>query len=219
MLNMRSAQGADADLTARARIRDAAVRRFGVDGFGVPVRVIAAEAGVSPGLVIHHFGSKEALRAACDEHVLRVIREAETASLVRAAPGELLAQLATVEEYAPVVGYVVQALGAGGHLAAAFVDHMVADAQRYLREAVDAGRIRPSRDPAARARYLVHLGLGALLVYVQRHPPGPGGLAATVRSYADEFALPALELYTEGLLTDRSMLDEYLSGRPDLPEA
>ncbi|HJE59178.1 MAG TPA: TetR/AcrR family transcriptional regulator, partial [Nocardiopsis listeri] len=50
------------DLTARARIRDAALTRFGQEGFGVSVRAIAEEAGVSPGLVIHHFGSKEKLR-------------------------------------------------------------------------------------------------------------------------------------------------------------
>ncbi len=57
------------DLTARARIRDAALRLFaerGVDG--ASIRDIAAEAGVSLGLVRHHFGSKEALRAACDEY-------------------------------------------------------------------------------------------------------------------------------------------------------
>ena len=63
------------DLTARARIRDAAVARFGRDGFRAPVRAIAEDAGVSAALVIHHFGSKDALRAECDEHVLRVIRD------------------------------------------------------------------------------------------------------------------------------------------------
>jgi TetR/AcrR family transcriptional regulator, regulator of cefoperazone and chloramphenicol sensitivity len=214
VLNVRSIRAGEADLTARARIRDAAVRRFGIDGFGVPVRAIAAEAGVSPGLVIHHFGSKDALRDACDEYVLRVIREAETESLVRAAPGEMLAQLATVEEYAPLVGYLVQALVTGGDLAVAFVEHMVSDAERYLQDAVDAGRIRPSRDPAARACYVVHLGLGALLVHARLHPPGPGGPAEMIRSYADWVTLPALELYTEGLLTDSSLLDAYLSSLP-----
>lgn len=57
------------DLTARARIRDAAVRLFGERGIeGASIRDIAAEAGVSSGLVRHHFGSKEALREACDQY-------------------------------------------------------------------------------------------------------------------------------------------------------
>ncbi|TDW15111.1 TetR/AcrR family transcriptional regulator [Kribbella kalugense] len=57
------------DLTARARIRDAAIRLFGERGIeGASIRDIAAEAGVSSGLVRHHFGSKEALRDACDHY-------------------------------------------------------------------------------------------------------------------------------------------------------
>ncbi|RZT28114.1 TetR family transcriptional regulator [Kribbella sp. VKM Ac-2569] len=57
------------DLTARARIRDAAIRLFGERGIeGASIRDIAAEAGVSSGLVRHHFGSKEALREACDRY-------------------------------------------------------------------------------------------------------------------------------------------------------
>src|SRR3954471_19421750 len=104
---MRSVPAADdADLTARARIRDAAIRRFGVDGLGASVRAIAADAGVSPGLVIHHFGSKEGLRAVCDEHVLRVIREAETDAFTQRAPADWLNELAALDEYAPLVGYL-----------------------------------------------------------------------------------------------------------------
>jgi len=59
------------DRTARAVIRDEALRLFADRGpDGVTVRQIAAAAGVSPGLVLHHFGSKEGLRRAVDEHVL-----------------------------------------------------------------------------------------------------------------------------------------------------
>ena len=76
---MRSVYGTDerprADLTARARIRDAALERFAEDGFdGATIRGIAAAAGVSPGLVQHHFGSKEGLRQACDDAVLELVR-------------------------------------------------------------------------------------------------------------------------------------------------
>ena len=209
---MRSAP--EDDLTTRARIRDSAIRRFGVDGFGVPVRTIAQDAGVSPALVIHHFGTKDALRAVCDEHVLRQIADAESDSVVRGSPGDMLAQLATVELYAPATGYIVQALLAGGELSRSFLERLVRDTQRYVQEAVDAGRIRPSRDPAARARYLVYLGIGALLVHLRLHPPADGDLGPALRSYADAVALPALELYTDGLLTDRSMLDAYLDSAP-----
>jgi AcrR family transcriptional regulator len=56
------------DLTARARIRDAAMTLFAERGIGATtVRDIAQAAGVSSGLLRHHFGSKEGLRDACDE--------------------------------------------------------------------------------------------------------------------------------------------------------
>ena len=49
----------------RNRIADAASRRFGREGFErTTVRAIAADACVDPALVLHYFGSKEALFAA-----------------------------------------------------------------------------------------------------------------------------------------------------------
>jgi TetR/AcrR family transcriptional regulator, regulator of cefoperazone and chloramphenicol sensitivity len=210
---MRSVPVDAEDFTARARIRDAAVRRFGAEGFGASVRAIALDAGVSPGLVIHHFGSKDALRAACDEHVLRLIREAETDAFSAGAPVQLMRELAELDDYAPLVGYLVKAFQAGGDLAGTLLARMTADAQEYLAAAVAAGTMRPSRDPAARAAYLVDLGMGALLSFVRRHPPADGDYRPTLRAYAEANSLPALELYTEGLFTDSTMLDAYLQLR------
>jgi AcrR family transcriptional regulator len=211
MLYMRSVE----DLTGRARIRDAAIRRFGADGFGASVRAVATDAGVSAALVIHHFGSKEGLRAACDEHVLRVIRDAETDAFTQSSPADWLAELAAIDDYAPLVGYLVQTLLSGGDLAATLLERMAKDAEAYLAEAVAAGRVKPSRDPAARASFLVDVGVGAVLAFVRRHPPVGGDYVATLRSYAEANALPALELYTEGLLTDSTLLDTYLQYRSD----
>ena len=202
------------DLSTRARIRDAAVRRFALDGFDVPVRLLAADAGVSAALVIHHFGSKDALRADCDAYVLRALRELQARSVVGASPADVLAELAAVEEHAPLAGYVVQAVLGGGDLAVAFLDEMAADAEVALEQGVAAGTIRPSRDPGARARFLVAVGMGALLVHLRWHPVEDGDLGAALRRYADVAALPGLELYTEGLLADRGALDAYLAGRP-----
>src|SRR5699024_5323512 len=61
------------DLTARARIRDAALEQFADKGIeGAKMRGIASAAGVSLGLVQHHFGTKAGLRLACDELVIEV---------------------------------------------------------------------------------------------------------------------------------------------------
>lgn len=63
------------DLNTRARIRDAAMAEFGEKGFkGATMKSIAHAAGVSVGLVQHHFGTKDGLRAACDERVVDVVR-------------------------------------------------------------------------------------------------------------------------------------------------
>ena len=64
------------DRTAKARIRDAAIECFARDGIdGTTARKVATSAEVSPGLVIHHFGSMEGLRSACDRYVAATIRD------------------------------------------------------------------------------------------------------------------------------------------------
>jgi AcrR family transcriptional regulator len=109
MLNMRSAKAGEAgggevgpsDLTARARIRDAAINRFAVEGFGASVRSIASDAGVSAGLVMHHFGSKDKLRAECDAHLLATIGRLKRENVAEAAAGHsLFHKFAAVEENA-----------------------------------------------------------------------------------------------------------------------
>ncbi|PUB27970.1 TetR family transcriptional regulator [Promicromonospora sp. AC04] len=235
MLNMRSAEDAQeqaeatppsgdgvraaTDLTARARIRDAAVRRFAVEGFGASVRTIAADAGVSAGLVMHHFGSKDKLRAECDADVLATIRRLKRENVAVAAAGQSFFQrFAAAEENAALVGYILRSMQDGSPLAREFIDHMVTDSVSYTREGVAAGVIVPSRDEAARARYLTLSSLGALLLEVTLSPPSdPADLAAIVRSYLTNSYLPMLELFTEGFLTSRRMLDEYLLYVPDPP--
>ena len=216
---MRSARrAAPEDLTARARILHAAVARFGADGLGVGLRAIAADAGVSAGNVLHHFGSKDGLRAACDAHVLAVVRAAKSTALGPAGPDALLIQLAGLEEYAAVVGYVLRSLQDGGPLARAFVDAFAADAADYLAAGVAGGTLRPSRDEAARASYLTLQGIGTLLAALVLDPPDDYvRLGPWLHRYMARIGLPAMELFTEGMFTDRRMLDAYLMQVPDPP--
>ena len=64
-------RSSDSDLTARARIRYAALELYSEHGEDrVSMRRVAAEVGVTIGLIQHHFGTKEGLRQAVDELVV-----------------------------------------------------------------------------------------------------------------------------------------------------
>lgn len=199
--------------TAKARIRDAAILRFAQDGLEASVRSIAADAGVSAGLILHHFGSRAGLRQACDDHVQAAIRDSKSEVMGPVgAPAALLAQLAQLEGYAALVGYVLRCLQAGGELTTRLVDGMVADAVEYLDQGVEAGTISPSRDEVARARLLTDFALGSLLLNLPagREPIDLDELPGWFAAYSERILLPTLELFTEPLLTDSSLLDAYL---------
>ncbi|GAB1816462.1 TetR family transcriptional regulator [Mycobacterium sp. MUNTM1] len=199
-----------ADLTAAARIRDAAIEQFGEHGFGVGLRAIAEAAGVSAALVIHHFGSKDGLRKACEDYIAETIRGSKSEALQSNDPATWFAQMAEIEEYAPLMAYLVRSMQAGGELANMLWRRMIDNAEEYMEEGVRAGTIKPSRDPKARARYLAITGGGGFLLYIQMHET-PTDLRAVLRDYSREMVLPALEVYTEGLLTDRTMYDAFLA--------
>lgn len=147
------------DLTARARIRDAALRLFGERGVeGTTVRDIAAAAGVSGGLVRHHFGSKEGLRNACDAYALdRLMRLKEQAVLEgqMGTPGFLAgAQPALLALYR----YLARAMLDGSPAAAAMFDEMVSLGEQWLAEH-HPGQVDDAR---AYSALLVAMELGAL---------------------------------------------------------
>jgi AcrR family transcriptional regulator len=203
---MRSAD----DLTAAARIRDAAIERFGEHGFGVGLRSIAEAAGVSAALVIHHFGSKDGLRKACDDYVAEEIRSDKSEAMRAKEPGTWFAQLAEIESYAPMMAYLVRSMQSGGDLAKMLWGRMIDDAESYLEEGVRAGTLKPSRDPRSRARYLAITGGGGFLMYLQMHDT-PTDLRAVLRDYTRDMLLPSLEVYTEGLMADSTMYDAFLA--------
>jgi AcrR family transcriptional regulator len=199
-----------ADLTAAARIRDAAIEQFGQHGFGVGLRTIAEAAGVSAALVIHHFGSKEGLRKACDDFVVEEIRTSKSETIQSSDPATWFAALAEIESYAPMVSYLVRSMQSGGELAKMLWQSMIDSAYEYMEEGVRAGTVRPSRDPYARARFLTLTGGGALLLYLQMHD-NPTDLKAVLRDYSRDMVLPSLEVYTEGVMADHTMFDAFLA--------
>ncbi|MGY4649243.1 TetR family transcriptional regulator [Mycobacterium sp. URHB0021] len=206
---MRSASD---DRTGIARIRDAAIDQWGRHGFGVGLRKIAEAAGVSAALVIHHFGSKEGLRKACDDYVAEEIRTGKSASLQSKDPADWFAQMAEIESYAPMMAYLVRSMQSGSELAKMLWRRMIDDAEIYIEEGVQAGLIKPTRDPRARAKFLGINNGGGFLLYLQMHD-NPTDLRAVLHDYGEEMVLPALEIYSNGLLTDSTMYDAFLEQR------
>jgi AcrR family transcriptional regulator len=211
MLTMRSASTSrETDLTTRARIRDAAIGYFAEHGFtSTTVRAIAGKAGVSPALVIHHFGSKGNLREFCDGYVTDRIDELARQGAENLTPGDMLDQLAQAPEVAHLSSYVIRALSEGGDFADRLWVRIVDDTEAYLRAAVAAGIVRPTADERTRAEMLAAFKLGSQLLaryLLPRSHTGPPVLAI-----AERFTLPALELFTHGMYTTPDYLDAYLA--------
>lgn len=200
------------DRTTIARIRDAAIEQWGQHGFHVGLRAIAQAAGVSAALVIHHFGSKDGLRKACDDYIAEEVRSGKSASLQANDPATWFAQMAEIESYAPLMAYLVRSMQSGSDLAKMLWRRMIANAEQYIEEGVRNRVLKPSRDPAARARFVTMANAGSFLLYLQLHED-PTDLRAVLRDYSEEMMLPALELYTEGLMADSTMYDAFLARR------
>jgi AcrR family transcriptional regulator len=192
------------DRTTKARIRDAAIECIAEYGpAGTTTRRVAATAGVSPGLIIHHFGSMDGLCTACDEHVASEIRRIKR-SAVTAGIGLDLVRLLEEHDPRPLTAYLAAVLVDDSPAVAELIDDLVADAEGYLREGVEAGTILPADDEHGRAAVLVLWGAGALLLH--RHLErllGTDLLSPGV--FADGsvvgYMRPVYEIYSNGLVT------------------
>ena len=162
------------DRTARAVIRDEALRLFAEYGQdAVTVRQIAAAAGVSPGLVIHHFGSKDGLREAVDAHVLAMfgtmLGELTTPDLYDPGAAGSLAE--AVVRYlppgSPVPGYLRRLLLSGGDSGRELFRRLYQGSRAALDAMSEAGLAARGADPAVRAAILMSNDLAVLLLREQ----------------------------------------------------
>jgi AcrR family transcriptional regulator len=157
------------DLTARARIREAALAQFAEHGFErTTIRGIAAAAGVSPGLVRHHFGSKQALREAVDAHVLAEIRRLSDEIMADGQRGDLTDSAASRQRaIRPFQGYLLRALTAGSASIATIFDLMVEATEQWYALADKDRTDTPYADRRTRAAVLTAMALGVPLMHAQ----------------------------------------------------
>lgn len=160
------------DLTTKARIRDAALRLFPTEGFGATtIRSIARDAGVSPALVVHHFGSKEGLRQACDEHVVQVFGEAKAQGMQEENLYSRSFVASTLQMAGPTLRYLSWALSRGHPAAGDLFDDMVSEGIAMTRIAIDRGLIKDSPHLDRRVAVQMAMQLGAMVLssHLERH--------------------------------------------------
>jgi AcrR family transcriptional regulator len=208
LFNILNVSSAPDDRTARAVIRDEALRLFAARGpDAVTVRQIAAAAGVSPGLVVHHFGSKEGLREAVDAHVLAMFT-AMLGELTGEAAGELYepgsagslaeAVVRHLPPGSPVPAYLRRLLLDGGAAGRDLFRRLYQASTAALDSLAAAGMAARGQDPAVRAAILLSNDLAVLLLrehladVTGTDPLSPGGMA--------RWGSEMLAIYAAGLL-------------------
>lgn len=201
----------DRDMTARAVIRERAMTLFAEHGpDAVTIRQIAAAADVSPALVVHHYGTKQGLRDAVDEHVAAVFDAMissvteNPAPLAEGGPGAVsgLSELMLLHlpEGSQVPAYLRRLLLSGDTAGRELFRRLFAMSSAMTDQLVEAGVMRPATDPAVRAAFLMINDLAIVLLrdhladVLGVDPLGPDGIK--------RWATDVLTAYTEGVFNN-----------------
>jgi AcrR family transcriptional regulator len=183
------------DLTARARIREAALEHFADEGYErATIRGIAQTAGVSLGLVRHHFGSKDALRKACDNYVFEALRRMNS-QLLDDPSGAAEVRRGSKR----FQRYMARALVDGSTTVALLFDEMVTMTERWMARADEGRSDPPTVDRRIRAALVTAMAAGIPLL----HEHVSRALGADVFGPDGDrlMALGLLDIYSHSLIS------------------
>jgi AcrR family transcriptional regulator len=217
MFSILIVRSVDDDLTARATIRNAALRLFAEHGpDAVSVRAIASAAGVSPALVLHHFGSKAGLREAVNtyaaERIDVLINESEQSAgdLFAGGSADAIAGLfaSAFPADSPLAAYLRRLLLSGDPAGLALFRGWFERSLQLFEGMVAAGLARPTDDPAVRAGFMLAADMALLLL---REPLSAAlGFDPMSRAGLGRWATQVAEITRHGIFTP--------SDRPAQPE-
>lgn len=191
----------DDTIPADQRIVDAAIDLYGDKGFtGVSLRTIAARAGVSAPLIIHHFGSKDGLRRACDRYAAEIVNQFKTEAVSLGENFTVQMMLGRIEESQPILRYIIQSLVIGGPEINTIMDDFVDHAVTNTAEAVQKGLIKPATDERRRAALLLMQGLGSIMLHRQMKRYLGVSLLDDPPSQFGSYISTAMEIYTQGVI-------------------
>lgn len=193
------------DRTTEARIRDVAIDLVAQGGLpSFTARGVAEAAGVSPGLVIHHFGSMDGLRQACDQFVTEEVRRIKTEAAEKGVAYDPMASFKQQSAGLPVSLYIAAVIVESSPEVDALVDELVADATTYSEQMVENGLMKPSAYPEGRAALLVSISLGNLMMRKHLERLLGVDIAKTPENPLDAapYMGPTMELFHQGITTE-----------------
>lgn len=166
--------------TTIERIRTAAMESFAAHGSAATtLRGVAAAAGVSLGLVQHHFTTKAGLIKAVDDHVMSLVIASMSQPLSDGA-GDSITEIGgrvteLISEQPDVAGYLGRVLVDGSPFGATVFDTLLALGTTRWHQRVERGEVRPDVDITWAAINGLVLALGAisLRAHLDRHLPEP----------------------------------------------
>lgn len=167
----------------------------------VTVREIAAAAGVSPGLVMHHYGSKDGLKDAVDRRAVAFFEEmiGELARIGEEGGSASLAELfaGRLEDEPVMVEYVRRLLLDGGEAADALFVKLFDATVAGMRSLVDTGVARPAQDERIRTAFLLANDLS--LVLLRRQIARVTGTDPLTREGLARWTAAVMDVYTGGI--------------------
>jgi len=174
----------DQDLTAKARIRNAALDLYASQGEDrTSMRAIAAAAGVTVGLLVHHYGTKDRIRDAVEELIVDYFRQAIARAPAGGSPADIAAarDAAVAEMLAAnpeVVNYMRRALldpvGPRGYLLERLTELSSAEVSQLRRTGLaSVKRAESAQVIGVMVRQLGHLFLQPMLDAMWRQLAGP----------------------------------------------
>lgn len=167
---MQNPRATNDDLTAKARIRNAAMDLFAQFGESrVSLRAVAAEAGVTLGLVQHHFKTKAGLVEAVDQLIVDYFDAAVSSVPATGTPGEVAAARdaavnAMLHDNPAVVNYVRRAVLEPAETQLRLLESLVALTRREVGSLRDAGLASTTRRESTQIVEVLVRQFGELLL-------------------------------------------------------
>lgn len=157
------------DAPGRRQLLNAGLKLFSERGFAaVGLREIAAEAGVSLGLVRTHFGSKDGLREAIDQYVLEEIKQLYATVMAHSGAEALGKAVEDALDWIPrdrnVIMYARMALMEKTPGSQALFDQLLSIMRQFIDNNAKRGLLQPGVDRDWAAIYLVFDFIGPAII-------------------------------------------------------